>query len=155
MELGNLKIGLLDMTIFIGSIAYDTANEFGEGFGPILMSRVNCNGEESSLIDCSYNPLVSSHCTHEFDVGVKCEGTCILSIDVIHCIVALCQNGTVRLYSDSDSYFRRYGRVQVCVNNTWGTICDHFWDDADASVVCKMLGYSPYGNFSLSSLVMR
>ena len=59
--------------------------------------------------------------------------------------LALCQNGTIRLYSDSGNYFRRYGRVEICIDNVWGTICDNYWNDKDASVVCKMLGYSSYG----------
>ena len=55
---------------------------------------------------------------------------------------ATCDNGDIRLAGAGSN---QYGRVEVCVSGTWGTICDDFWDNTDASVVCRELGFSPYG----------
>ena len=102
---------------------------FGAGTGPINMDNVQCTGNEGFLVNCTY--LSTHNCIHQEDAGVTCGG------------VIQCNNSDIRLVgSDSPTE----GRVEVCVNGAWGTVCDDFWDYRDAQVACNQLGLPFTGN---------
>ena len=37
------------------------------------------------------------------------------------------------------------GWVEILVNGQWGTICDDYWSNIDASVACLQLGFAAKG----------
>lgn len=38
------------------------------------------------------------------------------------------------------------GEIEVCINGVWGSICADEWDETDAYVICKQLGYIDTGD---------
>ena len=54
-------------------------------------------------------------------------------------------HGNLRLVGGSNY---RTGIVEIFIepNNTWGIVCDDSWDDSDARVVCRQLGFGNTGD---------
>ena len=48
-----------------------------------------------------------------------------------------CTTGNIRLNETASLE----GRVEICINNAWGTICNNHFSSSDATVICTHLGY--------------
>ena len=53
-------------------------------------------------------------------------------------LLVTCSYGDIRLVDGSTS---SEGRVEICINGIYGTVCDDSWDNNDAEVVCRQTGY--------------
>lgn len=88
---------------------------------------INCTGTEAKLSDC----VVKKAST---------DRMCSPRLAAISCLGPFEFN--VRLSGGATEY---EGRLEVKHNDSWGTVCDDNWDEADALVVCRQLGFR-YGH---------
>ena len=60
-------------TFLAAGASTPTQAHFGDGSGrPVWLDNVACLGTENNLIDCQANPLGTSNCGHDKDVGTRC-----------------------------------------------------------------------------------
>ena len=72
----------------------------------------------------------SLSCSHADGVAVFCMEENI----------TVCATGDVRLAGSRDT---SEGRVEVCVNNQWGTVCDDSWNERGVNLVCRAIFNMP------------
>ena len=104
---------------FDGALQVYAGGQFGEGTGAIHYGGLECNGGESRILHCRNTGTES--CTHANDAGVRCK--------------------IMRL---ADGQNRNYGRVEVFMNDTWGTMCDGFLTFYDVYRMAGELSRSAY-----------
>ena len=66
----------------------------------------------------------------------------LVYIHIYYCLThfcAACTQGDIRLVAGA---LNNEGRVEVCNQNQWGSVCDMGWGIADARVACYHAGYS-------------
>ncbi|XP_051779121.1 scavenger receptor cysteine-rich type 1 protein M130-like [Erpetoichthys calabaricus] len=93
--------------------AYDDPDESGI----ILLTGVNCNGNERSLFECTSDQQVDESCTHDKDTGQDCSGN-----------IASFPSGLC------------YGLLEVRLYGTKGPVCSENFESSAADVVCRELG---------------
>ena len=53
-----------------------------------------------------------------------------------------CSSGDLRLVGGER---KSDGRVEICVEGLWGTVCDSGWDQREALVVCRQIRFGVRG----------
>ena len=87
-------------------------SKYGEVPPDFIMDNVNCTGSQQTLFECGYLP--TDNCNEAEGAGVACV--------------------TVSLEGGSSS-----NEGNLLINSQ--PVCDDDWDDNDAAVACRMLGY--------------
>ncbi|VDI25914.1 Hypothetical predicted protein, partial [Mytilus galloprovincialis] len=102
------------------------AHKVDDGIGTLWLNNVNCSGTENELLNCTFN-IDASNCRDYDDVGIHCFLNCSTKYE-----------GGLRI---TDGFAENQGRLEIKYKGEWGTVCDNQFDNVDAEVACRQLGY--------------
>lgn len=63
-----------------------------------------------------------------------------------------CNDGELRLEGGVDNAIARTGRLEICFNQAWGTVCNTSFSVPDAIIACsQLIGFESEGNIPLTA----
>ena len=117
-----------------------------------IHTSLQCDESANSIQQCTHH--IQEQCTQD-EAGVVCQGrpTSVSAMESVIKTYAVhgtpmgnCSDGDVRLEGGGNML---EGRVEMCVNNAWGTVCGDAFSSNDAHVVCTSIGLPYNGNRQL------
>ena len=132
---------------------------------PHLQSGTNYLPVSGSLTRYTHSNTVSKHSSHLFPVNQRPSPSPTQRLPapqiqrstrpcahykcfVLYCILYCIACAAVRLAGGNQSR----GRLEYYHSGSWGTVCDHDFDDLSASVACRQLGFQLASQFLLYQL---
>ena len=119
---------------------------------PYYHKQFLCTQNDGNFSNCRTAP---TPCPPQNNVylHLKCQGIIII-IKVYKSkffTLERCKNEDIRLQGAIGQ--DTAGRVEVCVDREWRSICQDNFGYNDASVVCRQLGFSPYGKLPTNKII--
>ena len=140
------KIVLVYIYVYIsllitGSQYYDVHQRYDAHYSPHWLQSVNCVGDEDTLFNCTYTKVSLQLSLRDYPIAaVLCQGGANQSNNLNKCI-----SGEVRLANSSNNI---EGRVEICTEGMWVSVCDRYWGIAETRAFCKqLLGHPAKGIF--------
>ena len=78
-------------------------------------------------------------CSLEASVVTNVIFSALYCLHVLILLNIACNEGSIRLVGGT---LPNEGRIEVCLNRRWGTVCSAGFFNVDARVACRQLGYS-------------
>ena len=133
----------------INGLVFDFISVFLRGLTPYEFD-LQCNGDENHLNNCPKESGQLCSDMTECGVGIRCplngERENYIKVSEFMFLVSAesergqeCAFGDIRLEDGLIS--EGFGRVEVCFNGEWGVVCNHEFEDVDAAVACRQLGF--------------
>ena len=137
------QLGYLDQLDFnsVNKLNYSQA----ENDTPVVIGAVECGYSllkgQLHILRCNFSESVPSGCSHELDVGVKCNPVSLW----------LSPYKTQVRLEHSQSVYTSAGTLEVYIDEEWGNVCYSDFDQHAADSACRQMGYTNANSYLASS----